>query len=554
MTIRQMVKLNIFSVIVFLLIILFANYWVSVNIEKNINHGNNISEYIFLQDEMNGYISDLVLTKSSSELNIVKNKFENISVKTNLLHKKLELSLKKTEYYNLNKGFFSNVILKNDFDKLLNNKNDIANIYEVLYELQNNKIKILKGFSDTYPNEKKYRKIIRKEILSKNNMNLLMSFNAAKYYSKEALFQYKDEKHFSEWENEVKSLKEKIYLKEFDTYLGIVSNLRTYIFQLNNINQAESVLSTNIEDIRRSNRELNRRVNSSIENISRELSSELNNMLLLLILFVIITVMLLGYKIYNNIGLSVDETKAKIDFEISENRKKDELLSHQSKLVAMGEMMGNIAHQWRQPLNALAGNVQFLREDFEDGSIDEKFVDKYIKDNMGFINFMSKTIDDFRNFFQTDKIKADFSILKCIEQPINILRPQLKEYQIDLDLRGDDFMVHDLQSEFQQVILNIVNNAKDALLENKINNPKIKIETSVKDSCGFIIIQDNAGGIPDEVLSRVFEPYFTTKEQGKGTGIGLFMSKMIVVDNMQGEISVCNTEEGACFKIELKII
>jgi len=554
MTIRQMVKLNIFSVIVFLLIILFANYWVSVNIEKNINHGNNISEYIFLQDEMNGYISDLVLTKSSSELNIVKNKFENISVKTNLLHKKLELSLKKTEYYNLNKGFFSNAILKNDFDKLLNNKNDIANIYEVLYELQNNKIKILKGFSDTYPNEKKYRKIIRKEILSKNNMNLLMSFNAAKYYSKEALFQYKDEKHFSEWENEVKSLKEKIYLKEFDTYLGIVSNLRTYIFQLNNINQAESVLSTNIEDIRRSNRELNRRVNSSIENISRELSSELNNMLLILILFVIITVMLLGYKIYNNIGLSVDETKAKIDFEISENRKKDELLSHQSKLVAMGEMMGNIAHQWRQPLNALAGNVQFLREDFEDGSIDEKFVDKYIKDNMGFINFMSKTIDDFRNFFQTDKIKADFSILKCIEQPINILRPQLKEYQIDLDLRGDDFMVHDLQSEFQQVILNIVNNAKDALLENKINNPKIKIETSVKDSCGFIIIQDNAGGIPDEVLSRVFEPYFTTKEQGKGTGIGLFMSKMIVVDNMQGEISVCNTEEGACFKIELKII
>ncbi|OUR73143.1 hypothetical protein A9Q76_02695 [Arcobacter sp. 31_11_sub10_T18] len=243
----------------------------------------------------------------------------------------------------------------------------------------------------------------------------------------------------------------------------------------------------------------------------------------------------------------------KIKLAIAENRKKDELLSHQSKLAAMGEMMGNIAHQWRQPLNALAGNIQMIDMDYEDELINEEYAQKFIADNMVLINFMSKTIDDFRSFFNTDKLKKNFKIISCIEKPMNILKPQLKEFDIDFQLSGVDFSLYAKESELQQVILNIINNARDALVQNKIPNAHIHITSSVLDNVGIIIIEDNAGGIPSGVIERVFEPYYTTKEQGKGTGIGLYMSKTIIADNMQGKLSVSNTKDGARFEINLQL-
>ncbi|NQY93584.1 MAG: GHKL domain-containing protein [Campylobacteraceae bacterium] len=241
----------------------------------------------------------------------------------------------------------------------------------------------------------------------------------------------------------------------------------------------------------------------------------------------------------------------RIKHAIEDNRKKDELLYQQSKLAAMGEMMGNIAHQWRQPLNALAGNIQMVDMDYEDHLIDEAYTKQFIIDNMSLIHFMSKTIDDFRSFFNSDKLKTDFKILSCLDKPINILKPQLKECDIDLKVDGVDFTIHDKQSELQQVILNIINNARDALVENKTEHALIHIKTSVENDVGILIIEDNAGGIPTAVINRVFEPYYTTKEQGKGTGIGLYMSKTIIVDNMKGTLSVTNTKVGACFKITL---
>jgi len=248
-----------------------------------------------------------------------------------------------------------------------------------------------------------------------------------------------------------------------------------------------------------------------------------------------------------------DGLETKVTNAVNENRKKDELLAHQSKLAAMGEMMGNIAHQWRQPLNAISGNIQFLKDDYEDGLINEEFIDNYTKENMEFINFMSKTIDDFRDFFVSDKVKREFSIHTCIEKPLNILRPQLNEKSISLNISGEDFILNGLQSELQQVILNIVNNARDILVEKNTANPIIKVTTKIENDTGIISIQDNAGGIPSDILNRIFEPYFTTKEQGKGTGIGLYMSKMIIVDNMKGELIVSNNEYGAVFDIKLKI-
>jgi PAS domain S-box-containing protein len=249
-----------------------------------------------------------------------------------------------------------------------------------------------------------------------------------------------------------------------------------------------------------------------------------------------------------------DKLELKVEKGIEEIRSKDELLAHQSKLAAMGEMIGAIAHQWRQPLNALAVQVQFMEDDFEDGLIDKEYLNEYKKENMKLINFMSKTIDDFRNFFRVDKEKVLFDINEKINETINILTPQLNSHKVVLELKGESFDTLGFPSEFQQVVLNIINNAKDAISEKEKEDGKIVIEIKKTDKdYGIIQISDNAGGIPDDILNRVFDPYFTTKDQGKGTGLGLYMSKMIIEQNLDGELSVINDNDGAKFTIKLKI-
>lgn len=245
-----------------------------------------------------------------------------------------------------------------------------------------------------------------------------------------------------------------------------------------------------------------------------------------------------------------DLLEKKISIAIKENRDKDQIVQEQAKLASMGEMIGAIAHQWRQPLNELNINIQNLDDDYEDGLIDENFINRFIKENRKIILFMSKTIDDFRNFFRIDKINEKFSIKESIESIISIQSAQLKHHNIQLSIDGNDFTINGFKSEFQQVILNIVNNAKDALIQKQIENGQIKIQLLHENSKNKqITITDNAGGIPDHILDRIFEPYFTTKEQGKGTGIGLYMSRMIIETNMNGKINIKNTDEGAEFSI-----
>jgi len=249
-----------------------------------------------------------------------------------------------------------------------------------------------------------------------------------------------------------------------------------------------------------------------------------------------------------------DQLEKKVAIGVEEIRDRDELLAQQTKLAAMGEMIGAIAHQWRQPLNALAVQIQFLEDDYEDGLIDEKYLKAHKHENMKLINFMSETIDDFRNFFRVDKVKSLFDVKSKVEETINILASQLKSHNIELNLDGDNFNVSSFASEFQQVILNIINNAKDVLLEKEINNGKIYINISRNKNIGIITIEDNGGGIPNDITSRIFDPYFTTKEQGKGTGLGLYMSKMIIEQNLGGKLEVTNNAHGAIFTISLEII
>ena len=231
-----------------------------------------------------------------------------------------------------------------------------------------------------------------------------------------------------------------------------------------------------------------------------------------------------------------------------EKERQEAILIQQNKLAAMGEMIGAIAHQWRQPLNELGIRIQKIKYKYAKNEIDDKYIDKFVKDNKKTISFMSKTIDDFRNFFRIDKEKRDFHIKNAIDDVLNILSAQLKNHYIDVNLDGEDFILHGYQSEFQQVLINIIANSKDAFILNNTKEPKIDI--IIKQNS--IVINDNAGGIPKDVIDRVFEPYFTTKEQGSGTGMGLYMSKMIIEDNMGGLLTIENYANGISVSIVLK--
>jgi len=236
-----------------------------------------------------------------------------------------------------------------------------------------------------------------------------------------------------------------------------------------------------------------------------------------------------------------------------EVQSKQALLIQQSRLASMGDMIGNIAHQWRQPLNTLGLIIQktgyYAKEDLlKEGDIDEN-VDKC----MSIIYGMSETIDDFRDFFSPHKEKNNFLVKEAIDKAYHILEPNLQHLDIAYtsDIK-EDYTVHSFSNEFSQVILNILTNAKDSLVSSKIENPSIFVSVVKEEKDLIISILDNGGGIPQEQIDKIYDPYFTTKEEGKGTGLGLYMSKMIIEDHMHGKLHAENTMYGARFTISLK--
>lgn len=248
-----------------------------------------------------------------------------------------------------------------------------------------------------------------------------------------------------------------------------------------------------------------------------------------------------------------ESLEIRVHEELIKNREKDLLLIRQSRLAAMGEMITNIAHQWRQPLNALAITIQDTKYAFEENELNEPYIDKMVTDSMRLINYMSHTIDDFRSFFRPDREKERFRVAEACELAAHVIADSLKNNFIgfETNYKDDELYLMGYPHEFSQVILNLLSNAKDALLERKTKKPSILLEISKYNENIKIIVQDNGGGVDADVLERAFEPYFTTKEQGKGTGLGLYMSKMIVEQHMEGKIYAYNTDDGACFVVEL---
>ncbi|WP_294966596.1 HAMP domain-containing sensor histidine kinase, partial [Sulfurimonas sp.] len=256
-------------------------------------------------------------------------------------------------------------------------------------------------------------------------------------------------------------------------------------------------------------------------------------------------------KILNkNLQLEVEkEIKLKLKKELEANEK-ERISLHQSKLASMGEMIGNIAHQWRQPLTELSLVLINMELYFERSKMTKEKFQIKVKEANEQISFMSKTIDDFRNFFSSGKKKEVYSISYVIDQVKNLTNASLSNNNIALKYKIDtDYKLNGYPNEVAQAFLNIINNARDKFINEKNTNSLINIHAFIENSKKYITIEDNAGGIIVEPIEKVFEPYYSTKHAKRGTGIGLYMTKSIIEKNNNAKLSVHNSKDGAVFTI-----
>jgi PAS domain S-box-containing protein len=263
-------------------------------------------------------------------------------------------------------------------------------------------------------------------------------------------------------------------------------------------------------------------------------------------------------KLINYIALFSDITLQKEQQKlIKENEK---ILYQQSKMAAMGEMIGNIAHQWRQPLSVISVSASGIKLYQEEGLYSKEDSKDFIEAILNSTKYLSDTIDDFRNFYKEDLEKINFEVKKSIDKTINLLKTEFIKEDIAVIYLGEpNIFIHGIENQFLQVTMNILNNAKDALIEKEIKNRHIFIDVYEENAKTYIEIQDNAGGVNEDIIEHVFEPYFTTKHKSLGTGIGLYMSEEIVTKQLNGKLSVYNKSInyknvnyfGACFRIEI---
>ncbi len=237
-----------------------------------------------------------------------------------------------------------------------------------------------------------------------------------------------------------------------------------------------------------------------------------------------------------------------VELEVAKNRKKDKMIMYQSRLAQMGEMINMIAHQWRQPLNAITATTTAITVKAKMGKLDTKTTLELTDKITQFAFHLSDTIDDFRNFFKSNKEKTTTTYEKLMQSVLMIVESSLKNHHITLHIEKKEVIeFQTYENEIKQVLLNLIKNAEDALLDKKVKDPYIKviIDRYTIDVC------DNAGGIDDKIMEKIFDPYFSTKKDKNGTGLGLYMSKTIVEDHCNGKLCVYNGDEGACFSVVL---
>jgi len=272
------------------------------------------------------------------------------------------------------------------------------------------------------------------------------------------------------------------------------------------------------------------------------------NYMIIKLLFIILYATILLVFFQQNIKRIIEKDN------LNKMMQKDKQLLEQSKMAQMGEMIGNIAHQWRQPLSTISTVASGVKLNHDLGMLNEKEIPRNMNLIVENAQYLSETIDTFRDFIKEEKVKKEVVLQEKIDESIKIVKASLQNSYIDLikDIDYDKpvkLMI--VGQELSQVIINILNNAKDAIVQRKIENGYIKIKLVEESNTVHIIIEDNAQGIKKENMPKIFDPYFTTKHKFKGTGLGLYMSKTIIEKHFDGELSVQNGADGAMFTISL---
>ena len=257
--------------------------------------------------------------------------------------------------------------------------------------------------------------------------------------------------------------------------------------------------------------------------------------------------------------LELLDIKTKEDLEqrvkdaVEDNMIKDRQLLHQSRLAQMGEMIGMIAHQWRQPLSAITSASTSINLKSKLGSLDSQTVQELSENINSYTKHLSDTIDDFRSFFKPNNEKEYTNYNKLLKSVLGIIDDSIenKNIKLNIDMKCDDeFNI--FPNEMKQVILNLIKNAEDALVDNKVYDPYINILSYLDGKNCILEVSDNGGGIKENIIDRIFDPYFSTKTKKDGTGMGLYMSKIIVEEHCNGKLSISNSDDGAVFKISIK--
>ncbi len=275
-----------------------------------------------------------------------------------------------------------------------------------------------------------------------------------------------------------------------------------------------------------------------------------------IVLFLSLLVFLIIYRHYL-ISRMNKELKYKVEKSVNDIREKDKMMLYQSRLAQMGEMLSMIAHQWRQPLNNLSILNQTITLKYKMGKLNDNVIETFENNSKLQIKQMSQTIDDFSEFFKPDKEKKEFFIREIIDKTIKILVPVFKKRDIKVTVNiTEKIKMNSYENELGQVILNILSNAKDALIENKVTDKKIIIDVSKLNQNIILSITDNAGGVPKNIAHKIFDPYFSTKNDRNGTGLELYIAKIIVKDHLGGTIDLEVNKQSGCstFNISLPLL
>jgi len=243
----------------------------------------------------------------------------------------------------------------------------------------------------------------------------------------------------------------------------------------------------------------------------------------------------------------IEQYKKELKEQIFNIQEKQQILIQNSKMASMGEMIANIAHQWRQPLNSLSALHTVLLMDYKDnGVLTQEDIASFKEESAQYIHKMSTTIDDFRNFFSPTKEKEWFVVTDAICESIKFVQDSFNSSGVKLInlTKNKKTQIYSYRNELMQVIMILLNNSRDAIISKEVEESRVVVNFSQEAEGLKITVEDNGGGIPEDIIDRVFEPYFTTKFKGDGTGVGLYMSKMIVEDSIGGKLKLENYKDG----------